>query len=312
MEKRRLKVVELFGGIGAIRKAMLNNQMNFEVIDYVEINKNAVKSYNALYNENYKSKSVKGYKLPDKKIDLLFHGSPCQDFSIAGTLKGGEKNSNTRSSLLWETVRIIDEAKIKPKVIIWENVSSVLSKRFEFTFYNYIDELEKLGYVSRFKILNAKDFGIPQNRKRLFAVSVFHENNFDFSKLKKAKMKKLSSFLEENVPVQYLFSDEEICRAKKINFFRPVKDYVFTILTKAKRFETGFIRTQNNSYRTITEKEALVLMGFSYEDYETLKKVHPVKNDGAISSILFKQAGNSIVVNVLMSILLECERSCFL
>ena len=110
----KVKILELFGGIGAIRKAFINLKIPYEVVDYVEIDKACVKSYNALYGENYKLKSVVGYKAPNEKIDLIMHGSPCQDFSRIGKKQGGVKNSGTRSSLLFETIRIIKEMKDKP------------------------------------------------------------------------------------------------------------------------------------------------------------------------------------------------------
>lgn len=117
-----LKCVELFGGIGAFRKALIKQNIPHEILDYVEIDKNAVKSYNALYDEQYEPKSVVDYHLPNETIDILMYGSPCQDFSNIGLKQGGEEGSGTRSSLLFETVRIVKEAQIKPRWIIWENV----------------------------------------------------------------------------------------------------------------------------------------------------------------------------------------------
>ena len=84
----KLNIVELFGGIGAIRKALIKAKITHKVVDYVEIDKNCVKSYNALYNEEYEPKSVIGYRLPNEKVDILMHGSPCQDFSRAGLKLG--------------------------------------------------------------------------------------------------------------------------------------------------------------------------------------------------------------------------------
>ena len=108
--KKQLKVIELFAGIGAPRKALIRGGYNFKIVDAIEIDKYAVKSYNAIYNANIEPKDVCKYK-PDKidigEIDLLFHGSPCQDFSLAGKQAGGDKDSGTRSSLMYETIRIV-------------------------------------------------------------------------------------------------------------------------------------------------------------------------------------------------------------
>ena len=104
-----LNVLELFGGIGAIRKALIRQNIPYRIVDYVEIDRNCVKSYNALYGENFKPKDITLYHPIDIKVDLLMHGSPCQDFSRSGLKQGGEKGSGTRSSLLFETIRIIEE-----------------------------------------------------------------------------------------------------------------------------------------------------------------------------------------------------------
>ena len=164
-----LKVLELFGGIGAIRKALELTGIEFEVVDYVDIDKYAVKSYNAMFNENYDPQDITKW---DKQleVDLIMHGSPCQDFSLAGKQAGGDKDSGTRSSLLYETVRIVE--KLKPKYVIWENVKNVLSQKHKHNFDNYLKEMEQLGYTNYYQVLNAKDYGIPQNRERVFTISI--------------------------------------------------------------------------------------------------------------------------------------------
>lgn len=300
-----IKVVELFGGIGAIRKAMINLSIDYQIIDYVEKDGNAVKSYNALYSENYIPKDVTDYSLPEKKIDILMHGSPCQDISIAGKMDGAFKNSRTRSSLLWETVRIVDEANEKPQIIIWENVANILSKNFEFVFYDYLDELSCLGYNSSWKVLSPIEFGIPQNRPRMFCVSVKSEDRFDFSKLKKSKMKNLNDFLEKDPPEKFRVSQNQIDRLLGCNRLRIIKDYVYTITTKQDCNYIGFISLGGNQYRTLSTLETCRLMGFSDKDYSILSTTHNVKED-QVSTILHKQFGNSVVVNVLESIIVEC------
>ena len=97
-----IKIVELFGGIGAVRKALDRENIEYKSVGYVEIDKNACKSYNAIFNENYQPMSVCDYHLPDEQIDLLVTGSPCTQFSSMGLRTGGAEGSGTESSLLWE------------------------------------------------------------------------------------------------------------------------------------------------------------------------------------------------------------------
>ena len=108
----------------------------------------------------------------DIEVDLIMHGSPCQDFSLAGKQAGGDKDSGTRSSLMYETLRIVE--KLMPKYVIWENVKNLLSKNHRHNFDAYLSAMEHLGYTNFYQVLNAKDYGIPQNRERVFTVSILN------------------------------------------------------------------------------------------------------------------------------------------
>ena len=119
----KLKVIELFGGIGACTKAMKRLGVEVEVVDYVEIDKHACASYNAINGTNFEPQDVSLWD-KDVEVDLIMHGSPCQDFSIAGKQAGGNEGSGTRSSLMYETLRIV--RKLMPKYVIWENVKNLL------------------------------------------------------------------------------------------------------------------------------------------------------------------------------------------
>ena len=311
----KVKILELFGGIGAIRKAFINLKIPYEVVDYVEIDKACVKSYNALFGESYKPKSVVGYKAPNENIDLIMHGSPCQDFSRIGKKQGGAKNSGTRSSLLFETIRIIKEMKEKPKWIIWENVKGVLDRNMRDSFFIYLKELENLGYESKYEILNAMDFGIPQKRERIFVVSYLGSNNFSFNKLERKETRPLSEFLEKNVSELYTMTQPYMLKFlnKGIdNSFRGrlkvIKAFSYTISTKQMRVpNSGIIDIGNGKYRYLTERECLRLMGFDDSDINKLEEAHP-RRKNCTSSKLYKQAGNSIVVDVLMAIIKEIHR----
>ena len=306
-----LSVLELFGGIGAIRKALIRAEIPHKVVDYVEIDKNCVKSYNALYNEDFKPKSIIDYRPPIQKVDLIMHGSPCQDFSRSGLKRGGEKGSGTRSSLLFETIRIIEEMKEKPKAVLWENVKGVLDKNLRASFFHYLKEMERLGYENKYEILNATDFGIPQKRERIFVVSILGENDFKFRELEKVPTRDISDFLEKDVSALYEVRQESMLRnlrgePNNTNFkgrLKVIDKYAYTISTKQVRVpNSGLIDIGNGKYRYLTEKECFRLMGFDEEDFNKLRAIYPQRK-GTTSSILYKQAGNSIVVNVLEAIL---------
>ncbi len=145
-----VKILELFGGIGSPRKALINLGISHKSIDYVEIDEKAVKSYNSIFRKelDFKPQTVINWNL---KPDILIHGSLCQDFSIAGKQKGADKNSQTRSSLMWETINIIKKMGEKPKIVIWENVKNVLSKQMKRNFDKYLVEMEKLGYSNSYE-----------------------------------------------------------------------------------------------------------------------------------------------------------------
>lgn len=180
-----IKVLSLFSGIGAFEKALNRAGIDYELVNYCEIDKHASKSYSKIHNVDeylnlWDVTTVDTNKL-SKDIDLLTHGSPCQSYSISGKQEGGDKGSGTQSSLMWETVRIVEDTK--PKVIVWENVKNVLSKKHRHNFDAYIESLCELGYNSYYKVLNAKDYGIPQNRERIFVISIrkdIDDNNFEF------------------------------------------------------------------------------------------------------------------------------------
>jgi len=190
-----IKILELFGGIGAPRKALINLGVPVKAIDYVEIDEKAVRSYNAIFQNEleYKTQSVVGWNL---KPDILIHGSPCQDFSIAGKQKGADPGSETRSSLMWETLNIIKQMGVwKPRIVIWENVKNVLSKHMVHNFSRYLSEMEKLGYANNFEVLNAMDFGLPQRRERVFTISCLDGTLFNFGILERKPMRNISEFL---------------------------------------------------------------------------------------------------------------------
>lgn len=211
----KLKLLELFGGIGACSKALEKLNIDYEIVDYVEIDKYAVKSYNAIHNTNFEPQDITTWN-KDIEVDLIMHGSPCQDFSVAGKQAGGDEGSGTRSSLMYETIRIVD--KLKPKYVIWENVKNVISKKHIHNFNNYIEKMNELGYTSYYKVLNSKDYGIPQNRERVFTISIRNdlEQTFEFPQKQELKLK-LKDMLEKEVDEKYYLSEKGIVYALDLN-----------------------------------------------------------------------------------------------
>ena len=165
------KILELFGGIGACSKALEKLGIDYEIADYVEIDKYAVKSFNAIHNTNFEPQDITTWD-KDIEVDLICGGFPCQDISLAGQQKGIIKGE-TRSGLMYEMMRIIH--KLKPKYVITENVRNLLSDKFRPQLEEYLCFLNDNGYKVTMDILNAKDYSIPQSRERIFIIGVKDE-----------------------------------------------------------------------------------------------------------------------------------------
>lgn len=215
-----LKVIELFAGIGAQRKALQKAEIEHEVIAISEIDKYAIQSYNAIHGETLNLGDItKIEKMP--KADLWTYSFPCTDISLAGRMNGFEKHSGTHSSLLWEVQRLLSisiDDETLPKYLLMENVKNLISKKFKPLFDEWYKYLESLGYKNFYKALNAKDYGVPQNRERVFMISIRDDNalyqfpngiNLDT---------KLGDYLENDVDEKYYLS------TKLINCFTDMKN----------------------------------------------------------------------------------------
>ena len=363
MNENKFRVLELFAGIGACSKALKRIGIDVEIVDAVEIDKFAIASFNAIHNTNFEVQDICEWNKDLKDIDLITHGSPCQDFSVAGKQAGGDLGSGTRSSLMYETIRIVGQ--IRPKYVLWENVKNILSKKHKHNFDAYIETMNVLGYNNYSQVLNAKDYGIPQNRERVYTISIRGDiDNYNFMFPKKEDLKlRLKDMLEDEVDEKYYLKKEIIDnyipihetsniigklkmdkwldsskRIYDINKYAPSintyqggniepkiiiknatkKGYDEAIdgdsvnlqypdsNTRRGRVGHGVSQTlqcndlmgvvNNYRIRKLTTKECWRLMGFDDEDFEKAKNV-PMSN-----TQLYKQAGNSIVVNVLEKI----------
>lgn len=305
-EQRPVQILELFGGIGSPRCALRNLGIPTKAIDYVEIDEKAVRSYNSMFAEElpYKTQTVVGWNL---KPDILIHGSPCQDFSIAGQQKGADEGSETRSSLMWETIHIIEQmGKWKPKYVIWENVRNVTSRHMIANFIRYQKEMERMGYTNSYEVLDAREFGLPQARERVFTISVLGGEKFCFDELIRTPMRSIDEFLEKNEEVPEVYDVTQpsvrdvIGVTGSVRRATVIEDYAFTITTRQDRTPAQVIDCGKGRYRYLTELECWRLQGYSDEDFERAKKVQ--KKKGRYYTALYKQAGNSIAVPIFESI----------
>lgn len=208
-----MKVLELFAGIGACSKALTNLGIEHEIVDAVEIDKYAIKSFNAIHGTDFEPQDITKWD-KDIECDLIMHGSPCQDFSVAGKGAGGDKDSGTRSSLMYETLRIVE--KLRPKYVIWENVKNLLSKKHRHNFDAYLESMERLGYTNFYQVLNAKDYGIPQNRERVFTVSILGDGEFNFPEPEELKIR-LKDVLDKEVDEKF-YLDDKLLKTYQRNF----------------------------------------------------------------------------------------------
>lgn len=304
-EEKPVQILELFGGIGSPRCALRNLGIPTKAIDYVEIDEKAVRSYNNMFSEElpYKTQSVVGWNL---KPDILIHGSPCQDFSIAGHQRGADEGSETRSSLMWETIHIIEQmGRWKPQYIIWENVKNVKSKHMIANFVRYQKELEQMGYTNNYEVLDAREFGLPQARERVFTISCLKGEKFNFDDLIRTPMQDIRDFLEDNDSVPEVYdvtqlSVRNVIGQTGIKRATVIKDYAFTITTRQDRTPAQVIDCGGGRFRYLTELECWRLQGYTDEDFERAKAVH--KRAGRYYTALYKQAGNSIAVPIFESI----------
>lgn len=169
MANKKIRVIECFGGIGACTKALKRIGLDVEIVDYIELDKYAVNSFNAINNTLFPVQDITKWDKDYKDIDLICGGFPCQDVSIAGKQAGIVKGK-TRSGLMYELMRII--TKIKPRYVIAENVKNILSHKHISQLEEFLCFLSSNGYSVTMDVLNAKDYGIPQNRERIFILGV--------------------------------------------------------------------------------------------------------------------------------------------
>lgn len=375
-----IRFISLFSGIGCQEKALMNLGIEFEHYRMCDFDKYAIQSYNAIHGTNFVPSDITKLKAKDlgivetNKYDyIMTYSFPCTDLSVAGKCAGMGRDSGTRSGLLWEVERLLKECNELPQVLLMENVPQVHGKKNIDNFNEWCRFLESKGYKNYWQDLNAKNYGIPQNRNRTFMVSLLGDYCYEFPKPFELKLK-LKDILEKEVDEKYYLSEKmikyamssgtkdfyvkpeidlEIARPittkqnkragttnyisdkliqvaqvvekepkivinmknnnkrqkkliNKINFekdgqlldfYNQTTNYNISATITTRIDASNSIGVYNNyRIRKLTPKECWRLMGLSDADFDKAKA------SGVSNSQLYKQAGNGIVVNVLMAI----------
>lgn len=353
-----IRLATVFSGIGAIEQALKKNDSDYNIVfacdngeREIDIPDSVIKEIQTLPNEDrnkiikeYYDKSGKhnfvkdsyfaNYDISEDRwfedirfidgnefknnVDLFVGGSPCQSFSIIGKRKGLE---DARGTLFYEYARLVKE--IQPKVFIYENVVGMLNHDKGKTWDVIKDIFTSLGYDIHFNVLNSKDYGIPQDRKRIFVIGFKESRNFKFPEPIKLD-KTMFDFLDvAPIPAKYYLGQKgfefvtgqknrnrarvnrDIIQTQKRNQqFNWNGDFVFEKLQTVShdsaimnRAYVGYWNNEQGVCRQLTERECLRLMGFD----DSFKIVVDTNN-------AYRQTGNSIVVNVLQNILKEIEK----
>ena len=336
-----LRVLSLFSGIGAFETALRRMGHQFEIVNYCEIDPYASKTYSQIHD------IPEGKNLHDVReinpllldnINLMTWGWPCQDISVAGKQRGFKDNDGnlTRSGLFFQGLRILTE--LQPEYAIAENVKALTGKKFTAEFETVLTSLDKAGYNNYWKVLNAKDYGIPQNRERVFIVSIRKDIDtgaFTFPEKQELKLR-VKDLLEPVVDEKYYINNEraeslirQILAKTDIGDIEVVDSTINDPKVKEvsncikARYDAG-IENQRSVGTAVIEPK-IKRLGNLYDELETTQEAYRIRKltprecfrlmgfsdedfdkiKGISNTQLYKMAGNSIVVNVLEGIFRE-------
>ena len=346
-----IRLIELFAGYGSQAMALERLGADFTHHKVIEFDRFAVNSYNAVHGTDFEPTDIRNIHASDLEITdtekycyIMTYSFPCTDLSVAGKMKGMKKGSGTRSGLLWEVERLLNEMSERPQILLMENVAQVHGKTNIEDFRQWISFLESIGYQNFWQDLNAKDFGVPQNRRRCFMVSLLGNYVYHFPEPISSGRTKLKDLLDHNVDERFYLKSEKaeklikqlivanipsgnenvdtVLATKQGTVLERQTDVGATLCSRdykglrnrdndnvvvekiSIRQETKkeFINRKVKIYdeyeyriRRLTPKEYGRLMGVSDEDYEKMATVNS-------NTQLYKQFGNSIVVDVLCAI----------
>ena len=210
-----IRLIELFAGVGSQAMALRNLGAEFEHHKVVEFDRFAIASYNAIHDTEFETTDITEIKGKDLEITdtdiyiyILTYSFPCQDLSVAGKMEGMSRNSGTRSGLLWEVERLLNEVEELPQVLLMENVPQVIGQSNIKDFHLWQRFLEDKGYSNYTDTLNAKDYEVAQNRNRTFMVSILGEYSYNFPRSIPLK-KSMKDYLEKEVDEKYYIKNEK-------------------------------------------------------------------------------------------------------
>jgi len=289
-----IRLIELFSGYGSQALALKYLGVDFTHWRICEFDKYAVETYNAFNNTDFKPSDITKIHASDLEIVntnkyeyILFYSFPCTDLSVAGKKQGMEKGSGTRSGLLWEVERLINEMHEKPQVLIMENVPTVLKAN---GWTEWKEFLNNMGYTNHINILNAKNYYIPQNRERCFMVSILG-NNITFNFPKKIKLDYfLKDILEKNVEEKYYIPNE-----KAANIISQLKNNDTVLIDMIQARREGKPREYINIAPTLNSRDykepRLILVGeLDIKGQDVIKRVYDPS--GLAPTLTTMQGGN--------------------
>lgn len=301
----QLKVFTAFSGYDSQCMALDRLGIGYELVGWSEIDKYAIQAHNAVYPQ-YRDRNfgdichIDWDKVPD--FDLFTYSFPCTDISTAGKQAGLEKGSGTRSSLLWECEKAIENKM--PKYLLMENVKALVSKKFINHFNEWVSYLQSIGYSNFWKLINAKDYGVPQNRERVFMISILGVNEYyEFPRTFKLK-KRLKDVLENNIEDYYMkhpankwILSDKAKRTLKMRYASIDSDIAICVTARGFiSWNCTYVTRKDGNITILTNKEVFRLMGIS--DYD----IERIQASGISYSHQYYMAGNSIVVDVLFYI----------
>lgn len=296
-----IRVATLFSGVGTPEQSLKHLKVEHETVFACEIDKYTRTTYLAnnqqpktFYDDVY---NIDGNIYKDQ-IDILIGGSPCQSFSIAGKRMG---TSCPRGNLIYEYFRIVEE--LKPKVFIYENVKGFLSidkidkkEKYGETFKNFVQSFRDLGYTIYYEILNTKDYGVPQNRERIYIIGFKDEVEFEFAPKQELKLR-LKDMLEDEVDEKYLLNQELVSK------------YLETgTASNYKGSQAGKVADENDVFHTVNAGSHGYSMGYvklqqthtlNIKGNDSIKRIY--SSDGLCPSLTTMQGGHrepKVAINV--------------